>query len=306
MSLQIYQNTIQGRVAVGEKLTKQNKDGKSITYPTKLDHFVFTKPFDPKSGIAPKFPAMTKVMTDKYKTDKPKELEVTFVDHHPDEVFYTDYMNYPGKTCNCRGDGAKAIRTDAKGEKTEVVCDHDHCEFCQTKTERGVVNTCKPTGILTFLIPEAPVSGGVFKFVTHSNMTIGKISGALRNIYAYRETLFMLQANIKIAMVQLNVKGVAQNIPTVEVELPFSLPEIAAGASTALGTLEDIKKQFKITNKALPNPTRLKELSSSSEALGYDGSNDNNPVLDATIVEVAKDEPKPAASSPLDDDEFHF
>lgn len=304
MSLKIFQNTIQGRVAIGEKVTKQNKDGKTISYPTKLDYFIFTKPFDPKSGIAPKFPAMSKIMTEKYKTEKPKEIEVTFVDHHPDEVFYTNYMNYSSKVCNCYGDGQKAIRTDSQGNKKEVVCDYEHCEFRQSKTNLGVVNTCKPTGILTFLIPEAPISGGVWKFVTHSQMTIGKIAGALRNICSYRKTLYYLKANLKIAIVQLSVKGVQQNIPTVEVELPYSMPEIATGASTALGTLEDIKKQFNIIDKILPNPKRMQELASSSEEIGHDGS-DESPVIDATIVETSLEIPIDNNNS-SDDGEFHF
>jgi len=305
VSLSIKQNVTQGRIAIGEKLTKQNKEGKTITFPAKLDYFIFTHPFDPKTGVAAKFPEMTKIMETKYGS-KPKQVDVTFIDHHYDEVFYTNYINYTGKTPNCTGDGCKAIRTDSQGNKTEVVCDYEHCEFRQSKTAKGIVNTCKPTGILTFLMPDAPVSGGVWRFVTHSYMSIGKISGALQNIFAYRKTLYMLQARLRVTMVQLLVKGQAQNIPTVEVELPFSLPEIANGASTALGTLEEIKKQFNIIDKALPNPKRMQELSISSETLGYDGSNDNNAsVIDATIVDTIV-EPPVTESSPIDDDDFHF
>jgi len=303
MSLKIFQNTIQGRVAIGEKVTRQNSAGKTVTFPAKLDYFVFTKPFDPKTGVAPKFPAMTKVMTEKYKTDKPKEIEVTFVDHHPDEVFFTNYMNYAGKICNCYGNGEIATRTDAQGNKKEVKCDYERCEFRQKKTDKGVENTCKPTGILTFLIPEAPVSGGVWKFVTHSIMTIGKISGALRNIASYRKTLYYLRANLKISIVSMLVKGTQQNIPTVEVELPFSMPEIEAGASTALGTLEEIKKQFNIIDKVLPSPKRMQELASSSGEIGSDESNES-PVIDATIVEAIQLEPSDKLNE--QDGEFNF
>ena len=302
MSLNIRQNVTNGRIAIGEKITKQNQNGKNITYPTKLDYFIFTHPFDPKSGIAPKFPEMTKIMTAKY-GEKPKNIEVVFVDHHYDEVFFTDYLNYPNKAgCNCHGNGQEAIRVDQQGNKIKVVCDYEHCEFRQTKTERGIINTCKPTGILTCLMPEAPISGGIWRFVTHSQMSIGKIAGALRNIFAYRQTLYMLKTNLKVVIVPLNVKGQATNIPTVEVELPFSLPEIAVGASTALGTLEEIKKQFNITDKALPNPVRLQELSVSAEVIGHDGSDS---VIDAAIVEDTITEP-PTPQGIIEDDEFHF
>lgn len=300
MSLEIYANTIQGRVAIGEKVTRKGTNtGKDVTFPTKLDYFIFTKPFDPKTKIAPKFDAMTKIMKEKYGTDKPKEIDVILVDHHFQETFFTDYMNYPGMSCNCRGDGKQAIRTDGEGKKHDIVCDYEHCEFRQVKGSNGIVNTCKPTGILTFLIPDAPIAGGVWKFTTHSNMSIGKIAGALRNIYSYRKTLYMLQVKLKVVMVTINKDGKTQNVPTVELEVPFSMPEIALGAGTALGTLEDIKKHFNITEAVTVNSRRMQELSTSSEELGNSGS----AIDEAPIIDV-----QPEVSSFLEpsSDEFSF
>ena len=91
-------------------------------------------------------------------------------------------------------------------------CNYETCEF---RIKNGK-NTCKPTGILTFLLPEAPVAGGLWKLVTHSEMSIGKLSGALKNIYDIRGTLKGLKVNIKVVIVQLSIKGQVQNIPTIE------------------------------------------------------------------------------------------
>lgn len=233
------QNAIQGRVAIGEK-----SDGKSNGYPKKLDYFIFTKNYDPKLRIAPKYKEMSDIMEKKYGTKQPKCVSVTFVDHHPHEVFYTDFLNYPGTICNCKGNGEEATRTDDNGVKTKVKCDYDNCKFRLKKTDKGILNTCKPTGILTFMMPEAPVAGGLWKFVTHSYMSIGKINASLKNIHAIRKTLFGLQCNIKVVIVQTGVGGKTQNVPTVEVEVPFSWDAIAAGAGTTIGTLMDAQAKF--------------------------------------------------------------
>ena len=292
MALNIYQNTIQGRIAIGEK-------NKEKGYPMKLDHFVFTKPFDPKAKMAPKFPEMTAIIKQLYNTDKPKAIKVTLVDHHPDEVFYTDYMNYPGTKCNCKGNGEKAMRSNDQGEKKEVICNYDTCAFRMTKTDKGVINTCKPTGILTFMMPEAPVSGGLWKFTTHSIMSIGKIAGGLKNIYNIRKTLFGLQVVLKVTMVQINIKGSTQNVPTVEIEVPFSWDSLAEGAGTTIGTLMEAQAKHMTLGYA-PNPERLKEISMSAEVLGYDGSMEN-----VSVVDVEPDPPEPMMPD-TDNGEFTF
>ena len=289
MALSLYQNTIQGRVAIGEKHQERG-------YPVPLDYFVFTKPFDQKAKIAPKFPAMTAEMTKIYGTSKPKSIKVVFVDNHPDEVFYSDYMNYPNSNCNCRGNGEKAMRViNDLVEKKEVVCDYDNCQFRLAKTPKGIVNTCKPTGIMTFMIPEAPVSGGVWKFTTHGMMTISKIAGALRNIYRYRHTLFGLQANLKIVVVSVKVNGKPTNVTTVECEVDYSWNEIASGSGTSIGTLMEAQAKHLFNGAA--NPERMKELSNSSS--GYDGSMENAVV----VKDDSNPEPITIDVDPLDDDQ---
>jgi len=257
VSLDIHQHTVQARLAIGEKHAEKG-------YPVKLDHFIVTQPFDPKTKTAPRHKKMEEYFLAKYKTKEPKFVDVVLVDHHPEEVFFTDYFNYPGTTCNCKGDGVKAIRTDSEGKKSEVVCNYKACEFRLTKTTRGIVNTCKPTGILTFLIPDAPISGGVFKFTTHSIMSIGKLNESLQNIYNIRKTLFGLKVRLRVIMVQVSVDGKNTNVPTVELEIPFSYNELAEGAGTTIGTLMDAQAKH-LAMGTLPNPTVMKELSMIAE-----------------------------------------
>jgi hypothetical protein len=275
MALKLSQPSFQGRIAIGEKTEKG--------YPKKLDYFIFTKPYDEKTKSAPKDLKMLAIMKEKYKTDKPKEIHVVLVDHHPEEVFFTSYMNYPGSSCNCKGDGEKAVRVDSDGTKIDVICNYDECKFRWLKKEKGLLNTCKPTGILSVLIPEAPIAGGLWKFSTHSKMSIGKINEALWNIYNFRKTLFGLKVKLKIKMVQVTLNGQTQNVPTVELEVPFSLNEIAEGAGTSVGTLMEARAKH-IQMGTLPNKEKLQELSMEAEKLGNPNTSDDK-ILDAQIVD---------------------
>lgn len=263
MSLAISTNSIDGRIAIGEKHEKG--------YPIKLDYFIFTLPFDPKTKTAPKNKKMTEIMKEKYKTDKPKYVDVVLIDHHPNEAFFTNYMNYPNNICNCRGNGECAIRNMPDGTKKEVACNYDTCEYRWIKGSKGIINTCKPTGILSFIIPESPISGGIWRFVTHSKMTIGRINGSLEKFYQTRKTLFGLKIRLRVTIVQVKVEGGQQNVPIVETEIPFSYLEIAAGAGTAIGTLAEAKQQYQTLGMG-QNLARIQELSIQAEAEGFDGS----------------------------------
>lgn len=299
MALQIYQHTIQARLAIGEKHVEKG-------YPIPLDHFIATHAYDPKTKTAPRHKKLSEYFKEKYKTAEPKFVDVVLIDHHPEEAFYTDYYNYPGTTCNCRGNGVCAMRTDSEGNKKEVVCDWKTCEFRMTKTSRGIINTCKPTGILSFIIPDAPIAGGVIKLVTHSMMTIGKLNESLMNIYGIRKTLYGLKVRLKVVMIPVAFKGKTMNVPTVELEIPVSYNELAAGAGTAIGTLMEAQAKH-LAMGALPDKKVMQEIAMAAEKEAYDGSNDEIP---ATVTENTKKDVVVDAEivkdQPSNSDEFSF
>ena len=281
MSLDIYQHTYSGRIAIGEKVESKTKPG--VKFPKKLDYFIFTKLFDPKTKTAPRDLITTGNIKKKYGTDQPKEIEVILIDDHYNEAFFTDYLNYPGTTCNCHGDGTIAIRTDKDGVKSEVKCDYKHCEFRLAKTNQGLVTTCKPTGILTFILPEASVCNGIFKYVTHSNMTIGKINGSLREIYR-GTSLKDLRVKLRIQVVSMVVAGQGmQNIPTVELSLAYTQDEFAK-LNGGKSFQECIKEREVIIKETLPNAERMQTLSLAAEnGEGYDGSLDDKKILQPNV-----------------------
>lgn len=239
MSLKKLTNTVtvNGRISIGEKDSSRG-------FPKKLDYFRYTHEYNKQTKEAVLHTEMTKVMEEKY-GKKHKCIEITLINDHPDEVFFTAFMNYPNNECNCKGDGQTATRKIAEGESEEVNCDYDSCQFRLLKTNKGIQNTCKPTGILTCIIPYAPISGGIWRFTTHSKMSIDKIMATLYNIFQIRGTLYGLKVNLKINIIQMKVEGKPQNIPTVEIEVPYSFDAIAEGAGTTIGTLMDARNRYK-------------------------------------------------------------
>lgn len=261
MALDESRATVQGRVAIGERRTSAN--GK--TFPAKTDYFVFSHPYDQKLGSAKKFPEMTEIMKKKYGTDKPKEIEIILMNDHPDEVFFSNYLKYKGSICDCHGNGQTAMRiVNDAGDKKEVECNYENCKYRLVQTNNGLMNTCKPTGILTYIMPEAPVSGGVWKTVTHSLESIGRIMGALKKIYALRGTLTGLKVNLKVVIVPMKPKGMAtQNVPILELSLPFSWDELATGAGTTIGEFISMKNRPTLSQK--PDPKVMQELATACE-----------------------------------------
>ena len=84
-------------------------------------------------------------------------------------------------------------------------------------------------------------------------------------------------------IVSVDIKGTTQNVPTVEIELAYSWDQIAEGAGTTIGTLMDAKAKY-MTLGCKPNPEHMKELSTTAETLGYDGSMEDVVVVDAEVV----------------------
>ena len=288
MTLAMSKRTIQARIAIGEKHREKK-------YPVKLDHFIATMPFDKAMGFAPRHVKLSEYLKAKYGTDKPKFIEVVLIDDHPDEVFYTNYMNYRGSTCCCKGDDKVALRVMADGTRQEVKCDYETCDFRMTTTSRGVINTCKPNGILTFIIPGAPTSGGVIKFTTHSVMTIKSLNGFLREVYGIRKTLKYLEVTLKLVCVTVKVDGKDTNVYVVEAELPFSWDEVRGGAGTSMETLSELKKRY-LSMGERPNPETMKELETIAETECYDGSMDGVKVIEGETI----------ATTITDDEDVNF
>jgi hypothetical protein len=187
-----------GKIKIGGKgETRKDKNGKPYQLPIRYDHFVVTTTEkDPKTGNFKPDENLMSILG-----DKPKEIKICFLFDDIDMNFFTSFAFYQGAKCICRGDGETAERfmvesgkpktcqlldTDElgdsvqAGETRKIICDPDTCPFMQPDA-KGVTK-CKPSGILSCLIPESGNISGVYRFRTHSWNTISNILGSLEHL----------------------------------------------------------------------------------------------------------------------------
>lgn len=210
-----------GRIAIGKK----NEKG----FPTKLDHFIFTKtePNDKQEYEIDK--DVRKAITDDF-GDKPKSIAVILPFDTPDEVFYTTYANYRKRvSCDCYGDGETAKR-NVGGEWQTVPCGYADCEYKVLKRDgKADMVTCKPRGILSVWLPSVNRIGGVFRFRTSGKNTIGNIVSTLDQFYKMRGTLMGLTCRLTVypkLVVTDASTGATQKVYVVRLEYDGSLDEM--------------------------------------------------------------------------------
>jgi len=298
-----------GKIAIG----RRNASG----WPEKLDHFIFTHPFDPKLNAAPIHKEMTEASKILYPeavgpdgTFKPRKLKVVLPFHNIDEVFYTNFCNYVGKSgWNCKSeDGVTAVRKFENGEKKEVPCTHGTCEWKYTNIKGKKTETCKATGLLSVMLLDAPVSGGLWRFSTRSSTSISEMLNTLQMLYQIRGSLMGLEVELKVRIVPMDTPKEGggtqkQNVPVVSIELPHSWKALANGSGTVYGDFQQILAAAK-SSHALPNRQIINELSTSmiedAVADAIDGEFTDVPSTTDEIESPTESVP----SEPLTDDQL--
>lgn len=148
-----------GKIKIGIKgkiITTKNK--KEFQAPGRLDHFIITTLERGDDGNFIKDFEIHKEIG-----EKPKSLDVRLLYDDPDLNFYTSYVCYVGKKRWCVGDGLSATRADIS---MPVTCP------CKKLAPGG---NCKPSGILSVILKQSPMVGGVWKLRTTSFNSIRNI-----------------------------------------------------------------------------------------------------------------------------------
>ena len=199
-----------GKIKIGGK--GEERKGKKGMYrlPVRYDHFVITTterlPDKQGGNFVPDLELMEKIdpkenWKDGQTFGQPKEIPIIFLFDDIDMNFRTEYAYYQGAKCMCRGDGEIAERLYLKagkqtvlspdekhtgsiqvkeGEKHKIICNTEKCPFAQADAKG--VSRCKPSGVLSCLIPASMNIGGVYRFRTHSWNTISNILASLELI----------------------------------------------------------------------------------------------------------------------------
>lgn len=185
-----------GAVKIGGKgeERKSQKSGQPFRLPVKYDHFVILTKIKDDVGNFIVDPIMKKWGFENGARnssfgdipDGPKELDIYLLYDEPTSNFMTSYKQYKGGKCLCSGNGIEATKDDG----TKIQCNTETCTFFKSKA-------CKPNGILSVILNDAPTLGGVYKFRTTSFNSIRQI---LSSLFFIRDATGGHLANIPLKM----------------------------------------------------------------------------------------------------------
>ena len=203
-----------GKIKIGRKgAMKTSRSGNEFRPPEKFNHFeVVTLHKDDNGDFIPDAAVMGLI------GDDCKELDVSLLYNDPTLNFFTRFNQYKGGKCMCSGDGERAVTADGK----ELACNPDTCPVFATKK-------CKPNGILSVVLKDAPRLGGVYKFRTTSVNSIRSILSSMFFIQSLTGgVLADIPLKMTIAPQSVNPVGspTAQTIYVVNLEYPGNMDDL--------------------------------------------------------------------------------
>ena len=203
-----------GKIKIGRKgEMKKSRAGNEYRPPEKFNHFeVVTLHKDDNGDFIPDAAVMGLI------GDDCKELDVSLLYNDPTLNFFTRFNQYKGGKCMCSGDGERAVQADG----TELACNPDTCPVFATKH-------CKPNGILSVVLKDAPRLGGVYKFRTTSVNSIRSILSSMFFIQSLTGgVLADIPLKMTIAPQSVNPVGspTAQTIYVVNLEYPGNMDDL--------------------------------------------------------------------------------
>ena len=203
-----------GKIKIGRKgAMKKSRAGNEYRPPEKINHFeVVTLHKNDNGDFIPDAAVMGLI------GDDCKELDVSLLYNDPTLNFFTRFNQYKGGKCICSGDGERAVNVDSK----ELKCNPDTCPVFATKK-------CKPNGILSVVLKDAPRLGGVYKFRTTSVNSIRSILSSMFFIQSLTGgVLADIPLKMTIAPQSVNPVGspTAQTIYVVNLEYPGNMDDL--------------------------------------------------------------------------------
>ena len=218
-----------GKVKIGGKgETKKSRNGNDFRAPVKFDHFVVTTMNKTENGD---FEPDTEIM--ECLGEAPVKIPVRLPHDTTELNFPTCYAYYDSAKCQCRGDGETAITA----EGNMVKCNPETCKQFQEKK-------CKPNGVLSVILDDAPRVGGVYKFRTTSWNSINNLIASME--FIRRLTNGMLAGlPLMLTLTPKHTTIPGTKMPTtiymVNLEYRGSLKEMSEARREALETRKEMK-----------------------------------------------------------------
>lgn len=218
-----------GKIKIGWKGEERQKRGGNGTYrlPQKLDHFVVTgMAKDDNDDFIPD-PVIMGILG-----EKPVRIPVRLPYDQLELNFPTSYARYEAAACKCRGDGEVAMT--AEGETIE----------CNPETCPHVGKTCKPTGVLSVMLDDAPRVGGVYKFRTVGWNSINNLVSSINFILGLTNGILAgLPLDMTLTPKYTTIPGTGKRVTIYMVNLEYrgSFAEMAAAIKGTMETREKMK-----------------------------------------------------------------
>lgn len=154
-----------GKIKIGKKgEEKKSKSGTKFKLPVKLDHFIVTT--TEKNSQTDQFIIDDEIMG--MLGENCTKIPVTVPYNDIDLIIPNSYTHYEKSKCVCRGDGEHA-----KLESGEIVqCNPKTCPYFEKKK-------CKQNAVLSVMLDDASMVGGVHKLRTTSFNSLRNIKSSL-------------------------------------------------------------------------------------------------------------------------------
>jgi hypothetical protein len=163
-----------GRIKLGMKgVMKKSQAGNDYQPPKKLDHFIVTtnERGEDDNFVIDK-PIMAKL------GEKPREIPIYLLFDDIELNLQTRYVMYSGKKCICKGDGVNWYHLDPK--------DNTFKQGAEPTKQLAIgykgSDKCKSTAILSVVLSNAEIVGGVWKFRTTGFLTVQALTSSLKLI----------------------------------------------------------------------------------------------------------------------------
>lgn len=219
-----------GKIKIGKKgEMTESKRGNNFRPPQKLDHFIIT--------------TMQKTDDDDFVEDAEimaklgpdcKEIPVMLLYDKPHMNFVTSLAYYNSAKCQCRGNGEVAIKADG----TQIECDPETCSFATQKK-------CKPNGVLSVVLQDAPRVGGVWKFRTTGWNSIRNLMSSIEFIHGLtggRLAGLPMMLTLQPKSTVIPGSNTRTTIYMVNIEFRGTMGELLNKAATRLATPEQISQ----------------------------------------------------------------
>lgn len=219
-----------GKIKIGKKgEVTESRKGNNFRPPQKLDHFIITtmQKTDDDDFVE------DEVIMEKLGPDC-KEIPVMLLYDKPHMNFVTSLAYYNSAKCQCRGNGEVAIKADG----TQLTCDPENCSFATQKK-------CKPNGVLSVVLQDAPRVGGVWKFRTTGWNSIRNLMSSIEFIHGLtggRLAGLPMMLTLQPKSTVIPGSNTRTTIYMVNIEFRGTMGELLNKAATRLATPEQISQ----------------------------------------------------------------